>query len=80
MDKGIVFAPRTYAKIIGMKPQQFERLLAEGSATKWTEQMTSLMQTVYTQSGGVINDDKGGRPESSDSELSDSGSTAREYK
>ena len=80
MDKGIVFAPRAYAKIIGMKPQQFERLLAEGSATKWTEQMTSLMQTFYTQSGGAINDDKGGRPESSDSELSDSGSTAREYK
>jgi hypothetical protein len=78
MDKGVVFAPRTYAKLVDMKPQQFDRLLTEGSATGWTTKLTSLMQNVYTQSGNP--NDKGGRPQSSDSDLSDSGSTAREYK
>jgi hypothetical protein len=61
-----------------MKPQQFDRLLTEGNATDWTIKLTSLMQNVYTQSGNP--NDKGGRPQSSDSDLSDSGSTAREYK
>lgn len=78
MDKGVVFAPRTYAKLVDMKPQQFDRLLTEGNATDWTIKLTSLMQNVYTQSGNP--NDKGGRPQSSDSDLSDSGSTAREYK
>jgi hypothetical protein len=78
MDKGVVFAPRTYAKLVGMKPQEFDRLLLEGNSSEWTTKLTSLMQTVYTQSGKMTND-KGGRPESSDSDLSDSGATSREY-
>ena len=73
MDKGVVFAPRTYAKLVDMKPQQFDRLLMEGKGCDWVNKLTSIVQTAYTQSN------KGGRPKSSDSDLSDSGATARDY-
>ena len=80
MDKGVVLAPRTYAKLVDMKPNQFDRLLREGHASEWSTALTSVMQSIYTQSD---NDAKGevgeGRPKVSDSEISDKGAESREY-
>jgi hypothetical protein len=79
MDKGIVLAPRTYAKIVDMTPMCFDRLLEEGKYSEWSTKLTSLLQSVYTQSskdsnatGGVGSQNGGGRPSSSSSQTSDS--------
>jgi len=80
IDKGIVLAPRTYAKVLDMRPTTFDRLLKEGHASDWVNKLTSVVQSVYTQSGkDNPTSDKGGRPEVSDSEISDSGATSRDY-
>lgn len=83
-DKGVILAPRTYSKLVGMKPQEFERLLEEGKYSEWTESLLGQLISIHTQSGkeddkGSNPNGKGGRPILSDSEISDSGARAREY-
>ena len=85
LDKGIALAPRTYAKVFDMTPMEFDRLLEEGKHSDWTNELTSIIQSVYTQSGkngatgssGSLNG--GGRPQSNSSNISDSGASSRDY-
>lgn len=80
MDKGVILAPRTYAKLVRMTPMDFDRLLEEGKYSEWTDELTSMLQSVYTQSGkDGKSDSTGGRPKSSDNEISDNGASARDY-
>lgn len=79
MDKGVVFAPRTYAKVLDMTPMEFDRLLEEGRYSEWTTELTSMMQSIYTQSGkdsnatgGMGSSNGGGRPDINDSQKADS--------
>lgn len=80
MDKGVILAPRTYAKLVRMTPMEFDRLLEEGKYSEWADNLTSMLQSVYTQSGkDGKNGNESGRPKSSDSEISDNGASARDY-
>ena len=78
MDKGVIFAPRTYAKVLDMTPMEFDRLLEEGKYCEWADELTSMMQSIYTQSGkdgatgGMGSSNGGGRPNASDSQKADS--------
>lgn len=78
IDKGIVLASRTYAKVLDMRPMDFDRLLEEGNSSEWTTKLTSLMQSIYTQSGkdgatgGIGSQNGGGRPNTTDSKKADS--------
>lgn len=78
-DKGIVLAPRTYSKLVNMKPQEFERLLEEGKYSEWTEKLLSQLISIHTQGKDEETDDKGGRPQMDDTEIGDSGAVSREY-
>ena len=77
-DKGINLAPRTYAKLVNMRPNDFERLLQEGKYSNWTNKYLSQLMSIHTQSKehGKIGE---GRPEMDNTEISDSGATSREY-
>ena len=61
-----------------MRPMDFDRLLEEGNSSEWTTKLTSLMQSIYTQSGkdgatgGIGSQNGGGRPNTTDSEKADS--------
>jgi hypothetical protein len=81
LDKGIVLASRSYAKLFNMTPMAFDSLLIEGNSSKWTEKYTSTLQSIYTQSGKDSNksNDKGGRPQVDDNEISDNGAKTRSY-
>ena len=79
MDKGIIFAPRTYAKLFRMSPMEFDRMLEEGKYSEWTTNLTSMLQSVYTQSGKNVEQKDAGRPKSNESDISDSGATSRDY-
>jgi len=79
LDKGIVLAPRTYAKLVRMTPMDFDRLLEEGKHSEWTDKLTSIIQSVYTQSGKDTGKEDAGRPKSKDGEITDSGATSRDY-
>lgn len=78
MDKGVIFAPRTYAKVLDMTPMEFDRLLEEGKYCEWADELTSMMQSIYTQSGkdgatgGMGSSNGGGRPNTTDSKKADS--------
>ncbi len=78
MDKGVVLAPRTYAKVLDMRPMDFDRLLEEGKYTEWADKLTSMMQSVYTMSGkdgatgGSGSTNGGGRPQTTSSQKADS--------
>jgi hypothetical protein len=78
MDKGVIFAPRTYAKVLDMTPMEFDRLLEEGKYSEWADKLTSMMQSIYTQSGkngatgGIGSSNGGGRPNTNDSQKADS--------
>lgn len=79
MDKGIILAPRTYAKVFDMTPMDFDRLLEEGKYSEWSENLTSVLQSIYTQSGkdsnatgGTGSQNGGGRPKATSNEISDS--------
>ena len=78
MDKGVIFAPRTYAKVLDMTPMEFDRLLEEGKYCEWADELTSMMQSIYTQSGkdgatgGMGSSNGGGRPNITDSKKADS--------
>ena len=78
MDKGVVLAPRTYAKVFDMTPMAFDRLLEEGKYSEWADNLTSMMMSIYTMSGkdgatgGVGSTNGGGRPQSSSSKKADS--------
>jgi hypothetical protein len=77
MDKGVIFAPRTYAKVLDMTPMEFDRLLEEGKYCEWADKLTSMMQSIYTMSGkdgatgGMGSSNGGGRPNISDSKKAD---------
>lgn len=73
-DKGIVFNPTAYASALGMRPQDFERSLAEGHNGGWLDNL-SLLLNVNTSTN---EDNVGGRERKDDSELTDSGEESRE--
>ena len=78
MDKGVVLAPRTYAKVLDMTPMDFDRLLEEGKYSEWSDKLTSMMMSIYTMSGkdgatgGTGSTNGGGRPKTSSSQKADS--------
>ena len=78
MDKGVIFAPRTYAKVLDMTPMEFDRLLEEGKYCNWADELTSMMQSIYTMTnkdgatGGMGSSNGGGRPNVSSSKKADS--------
>jgi hypothetical protein len=62
-----------------MTPMEFDRLLEEGKHSEWVDNLTSMMQSIYTQSGkdsnatgGIGNSNGGGRPNTTDSQKADS--------
>ena len=73
-DKGIVFNPTAYASALGMRPQDFERSLAEGHNGGWLNNLSLLLNANTTKDGGST----GGRDRKDDSELTDSGEESRE--
>lgn len=73
-DKGIVFNPTAYASALGMRPQDFERSLAEGHNGGWLSNLSLLLNTNTTKDGGKA----GGRDRIDDPELTDSGEASRE--
>lgn len=75
-DKGINLAPRTYAKVLNMTPQDFDRLLEESKYSDWTNKLLTSLISINTQSKS---DDKGGRPQAENNDLTDSGATSRDY-
>ena len=78
MDKGVVLAPRTYAKVFDMTPMDFDRLLEEGKYSEWADNLTSMMMSIYTMSGkdgatgGTGSTNGGGRPKTTSSKKADS--------
>lgn len=78
MDKGVVLAPRAYAKIVDMTPMDFDRLLEEGKYSEWADKLTSMMMSIYTMSGkdgatgGTGSANGGGRPKTTSSQKADS--------
>jgi hypothetical protein len=78
MDKGVVLAPRAYAKIVDMTPMDFDRLLEEGKYSEWADKLTSMMMSIYTMSGkdgatgGTGSTNGGGRPKATSSQKADS--------
>lgn len=69
-DKGIVLNPSVWASAIGMNPVSFERSLRESKYSGWIQEYSELMLNANTT---AQNYGSGGRPESDDSDLSDSG-------
>jgi hypothetical protein len=61
-----------------MTPMEFDRLLEEGKYSEWADNLTSMMQSIYTQSGkngatgGMGSSNGGGRPNTNDSQKADS--------
>ena len=78
-DKGINLAPRTYAKVLNMTPQDFDRLLEEGKYSEWTTNLLTSLISINTQSKKDTDPNIGGRPTLDDSEITDGGVTSREY-
>lgn len=78
-DKGIILAPRTYAKVVNMTPQDFDYLLQEGKYSDWTNTLLSQLVSIHTQSQKGSDGENGGRPSMDSTEISDSGSTSRDY-
>lgn len=79
-DKGINLAPRTYAKVVGMTPQDFDRLLEEGKYSNWTTELLTQLISINTQSGKDSSTAKeGGRPKIENGDISDGGATSRDY-
>ena len=78
MDKGVVLAPRAYAKVLDMTPMDFDRLLEEGKYSEWADNLTSMMMSIYTMSGkdgatgGTGSTNGGGRPQTTSSKKADS--------
>ena len=59
-----------------MTPQDFDRLLEEGKYSDWTNKLLTSLISINTQSKS---DDKGGRPQAENNDLTDSGATSRDY-
>lgn len=76
MDKGVVLAPRFYAKLVDMQPQHFVTALREGKDIDWTNKLTSSLISIHT-----TNDTETpvGKPKAKENKISDNGSTARDY-
>jgi hypothetical protein len=70
---GVVLNPSAYSKIVGMKPHDFDRALSEGHYGDMTDKLSMLL-SIHTQSGNVGQ----GAPKKSETEISDSGSDARD--
>ena len=73
-DKGFVLNTSAYSSIVDMQPQDFDRSLSEGHYSDLSERLTLLM-SIHTMSGK----DGVGSPKKTDSDISDSGSTSRDY-
>jgi hypothetical protein len=59
-----------------MTPQDFDRLLEESRYSDWTNKLLTSLISINTQSKS---DDKGGRPQAENNDLTDSGATSRDY-
>lgn len=73
-DRGLVLGSSAWASALGYEPQQFDRLLAEGRYSDFSEKFM-LMLNANTTAQSSSNE--GGRPTKSSSDLSDSGEMNR---
>ena len=71
-DKGLVLNPTAYASALGMTPQMFERSLMESKASGWVQKLSQLLLNTNTTA-----QNEGGRPNSDNLDLSDSGEANR---
>lgn len=69
---GIVL-PQKFASALGMKPQDFYRMLEESKAIGFTDKLTPII-SAFQQSGKAPN----GRPQKDESDLSDAGAATKE--
>jgi hypothetical protein len=76
---GIVLSAGDYSKIVDMTPTEFKRSLKQGKYSGWTDELLSQLVSVHTQNAKATNTSEG-RPVQSDNNLTDGGSTARDYK
>ena len=83
-SNGIVLNSNSYAKIVDMTPQQFDRSLEEGKYSDWINQLSTMLMNVHTQSGkdnsGAVTDKPTGQPPKDDSEISENGAISQNYK
>lgn len=69
-ESGMVL-PQKFASALGVSPFDFERMLAQGRASKFVEKLTPIIKASQTPAGG-------GRPPKKDGDLSDGGAESRE--
>jgi hypothetical protein len=72
MQAGIVL-PQKYAAALGMEPREFERQMQEAKANGFVDSLTPIIMA--SQMAGAKD---GGRPQKSDTQISESGSQTRE--
>lgn len=70
-DKGFVFNSSYYASILGLKPQEFDRMLAEGHSGDMINNLSMLINMNTMSSSG--------RPQKDSNDLSQSGNVSQEY-
>ena len=70
-DKGFVFNSSYYASILGLKPQEFDRMLTEGHFGNMVENLSMLINMNTMSSSG--------RPQKDSNDLSHSGNVSQEY-
>lgn len=70
-DKGFVFNSSYYASILGLKPQEFDRMLAEGHSGNMIDNLSMLINMNTMSSSG--------RPKKDSNDLSQSGNVSQEY-
>ena len=74
-DKGIVLDSSVYASLIGMNPVVFEKSLKASKNSGWIGEYSQLMLNTNVTAQSY---DAGGRPQSDDLDLTDSGSMNRD--
>lgn len=70
-----IFLPQKIAASMGMSPFDFERQIEEGFASGIADKLTFLLNKTEATS---VEEDKGGRPQKSEEDLSDSGMDTRD--
>ena len=89
-DRGITLPPQYWASAYGFKPQDFKRALEEAHNCGMNENyITPLINMATVDSTALLNggtpsdssvpSDKGGRPKSSEGEISDAGASNHDY-
>lgn len=78
---GITLPSQYWASAYGYKPQMFQRALEEAHNGEFMDNITMLANINQTNGADVnsSSQSEGGRPKNDDSQLTDSGSTSRDY-